>query len=35
MFLYGNIHIDRYFACKLDFMNIDLRKTVNLKFVKC
>ena len=35
MFLYGNIYIDRYFfLCNLDFMNIDLRETVDFVFEK-
>ena len=31
MFPYGNIHIDTYFVCKLDFINIDLGETVKFK----
>ena len=34
MFLCGHIYIDIYFAFKLDFINIDLRETVNIKFEK-
>ena len=28
MFIYGNLYIDRYFVCKLNFMNIDSREIV-------
>ena len=30
--MYGNIYIDINFACKLEFISIDLRETVNFKF---